>query len=417
MALYNAHLRYLVPDYLFEDTDYALRDMVRDYVETEIFPKRQQIDDDKDHVIVNELIGGLMNMGFQRVTFPEDLGGMGLARAVAHCMSLEEVARGDSGIAVAMACTSWPFIPLALEPEEPHNRWLFEQFAPQFCGEERHFACFAMTEPASGCDVENPHMKGKRIGTRARLEGDEWVINGSKMWPTNAGISSVYLTVCTTDPELGDEGIAMIYVPAPTEGLSFGKFENKVGMQADRNCAIYYDNVRVPKEYRAAGPGRDAELLHQNLVIGRICSAAMALGNAQRTFEEVVEYAGTRIVGGKPIREHSINAGILADMAIGIETARNYMYNVAYMFDHPEEYGQRWSLEMLARASVAKVHACDVAIFVTNKAMELMASYGYVREYNVEKYWRDVKEIQLWLGGAQLGRLDVSRGMYGLETI
>jgi alkylation response protein AidB-like acyl-CoA dehydrogenase len=141
----------------------------------------------------------------------------------------------------------------------------------------------------------------------------------------------------------------------------------------------------------------------------------MAVGSAQGAFETVLEYTKSRVVAGKPIREHSICAGMLADMAIGIETARAYYLTAARMFDHPETYGPQESFEHLSRGSIAKVYGAEVAIMVTNKAMELMGSYGYTREYNVEKYWRDCKEIQLWEGGAQLGRFDVVRGYYDFQ--
>ena len=242
-----------------------------------------------------------------------------------------------------------------------------------------------MTEPEGGCDIENPRMQGHRIHTKARLDGDEWIINGVKQWPTNGGIASLYLTVCTTDPDLGDEGIALIYVPYPIKGMSFRKFENKAGMQAERNCTIYYDDVRVPKSHRAAGPGDDARLLHQNLVIGSITSAAMSVGTSQNVLEIVIEYATKRVVGGKPIKEHSVDACALADIVIGIETARTYTLNVAYMLDRPETYGPRWSSEMLAKARMAKVHRADVSITIANKAMEMMGSFGYTRDADAEK--------------------------------
>jgi alkylation response protein AidB-like acyl-CoA dehydrogenase len=232
------------------------------------------------------------------------------------------------------------------------------------------------------------------------------------MWASNSGEADVYCVLCTTDPNLGDEGIALIYMTADAKGFTLGKDENKAGMQGDRNCPMFLDNVRVPKAWRAAGPGIDAQLLHGNVVAARILTGALAVGNAQGAFEAVLKFTGERIVAGRPVRQHSICAGMLADMAIGIETARNYVLQTAYMFDHPETYGPPVADVMLSRASIAKVYAAEVAVMVTNKAMELMGSYGYVREYNVEKYWRDCKIIQLWEGGAQLGRFDVCRGYY-----
>jgi alkylation response protein AidB-like acyl-CoA dehydrogenase len=388
------------------------RALARQFVENEIIPVRQQIDDDKDHTKVIEPIFRkiLIDLGFQKVMASEQVGSV-----VNQMGFLEEIARGDSGIAVALGCTGWCLMPLIYEPYKRAD--LLEELTARFQEDEVHFGCFAMTEPEGGCDIENPRMEGRRIHTKACLDGDEWVINGVKQWPSNSGIASLYCTVCTTDPDLGDEGIAMIYVPYPTEGVSFSRFENKAGMQADRNCTIFYDDVRVPRRYRAAGPRDDANLLHQNLVAGSVGSAAMSVGTAQSILEIVTDYSTKRVVAGKPIKEHSVNACALADMAIGIETARTYALNIAYMFDRPEIYGPRWSAEMLAKARIAKVYAADMSIMVANRAMEMMGSYGYTRDADVEKHWRDNKMMQQWLGGSQLARLDIARHFCNLELL
>ena len=328
----------------------------------------------------------------------------------------EELARGDSGMCIAALVTAWPLIPIIYEPYIRED--LLEEFAKIFCGDELHFGCFAMTEPQGGCDIENVEvMKGRTIRTTATLEGDEWVINGEKQWASNSGIASLYLTVCTTDPDLGEEGLALIYVPAPIKGLDFGDFEVKAGMAADRNCPIYFDNVRVPKRYRVAGPGDDAKLFRQLIVAGNIGSSGISIGPAQNTFEIVTKYASERLVAGKPMKEHSVTAVMLADMAIQIETARTFALSVARMFDHPEIYGPRWSREMVAKSRIAKVYAADVGVRVTDEAQRLMGSNGYSRPYDVEKHWRDVKITQQWLGGSILGRLDIARYYCKLKTV
>jgi len=403
------------PDIFLTDQDRLVVGVIRDFVDREIMPVRQQIDDDTDHVIIRRILQGLANLGLMRAGLPQEYGGMAAAGTgppgVTTSLVLEEIARGDSGIAVAASVTAWAITPAIVA----ENTAVLEMLADMFSGSQVRLGCFAMTEPASGCDIENlPALHGRTIQTKAVLDGDEWVINGAKRFPSNAGVADIYCVVCQTEPNLGEEGIALIYVPSPWDGLSFGKFENKAGMQADRNADIYFDNVRVPRQYRAAGPGVDARLMKRNLTAGRVASAAMAVGNAQGAFEKAVEYTGSRVVQGRPIRQHSICAGMLADMAIGVETARAYYLQTAYMVDHPQTYGEPDSDAMLSKASLAKTYACDVAVMVTNKAMELMGSYGYMREFDVEKYWRDCKEIQLWLGGAQLARLDVARGYYEL---
>jgi alkylation response protein AidB-like acyl-CoA dehydrogenase len=243
-----------------------------------------------------------------------------------------------------------------------------------------------------------------------------WVINGAKRFPSNAGISALYCVVCQTDADKGEEGIALIYVPGNADGLSFGKFEVKAGLQSDRNCDIFFDDVRVPLSYRASGPGQDAVFLKKNVSVGRVVSAAAAVGCARGALEECLRYTSEREVGGKPIRDHSIAAGILADAITGIESARAYYLQVSYMMSHPSEFGEIHSPAMLSHASAAKNYACHMANTTIGRLMELMGSYGYIRDYHVEKYWRDVKEIQLWLGGHQLAQFDVVRRYYPFKT-
>ncbi|MCK5590079.1 MAG: acyl-CoA dehydrogenase family protein [Dehalococcoidales bacterium] len=400
-------------DVLIPEEAAFMQQALHAFVDNEIMPVRQKIDYDDEHKLVDKIRQGLTDLGIQKAMFPEKYGGMGITSMVLSFIAFEEIARGDVAIAISTGCTPWCFAPAILASNEA----VLDRFAPQFCGDELQTGCFAMTEPASGCDIENPEMHGRTIKTIAKLDGDEWVINGNKCLASNSGVSQAYCVVCTTDPNLGDGGIALMYVPYPIEGMSFGKFEDKAGMRADRNCDVFLDNVRVPREYRVAGPGKDAELFTFNVIMGRGGAAGFSIGAAQGAFEKVLEYTTDRIVAGKPIREHSVCACILADMVIGIETARAYYMNLAYMIDESrivDTIGSKGLDPQLAsfflsRASLAKVYADDVAVMVTNKAMELMGSYGYLHDYDVEKYWRDSKECQLYEGGAQLGRLDIIR--------
>jgi len=399
---------------LVDEAGKMITDVIRDFVDREIMPLRDKIDDDVDHILINEILIKMAALGVFNVDLSEgeaQVAGPSLPNA---CAVIEEFARGDAGIGLVAGISSWAMAGALYG----RNQEVVDLYHRMQQAKQPTFACFAMTEPASGCDVENlPEMHGRTVKTRAVRDGDEWVINGAKRFPSNAGISSLYCVVCQTDPELGEEGIALIYVPKDAEGLRFGKFEIKAGLQSDRNCDIFFDDVRVPLSYRAAGPGEDAVILGRNVSLGRVVSAAAAVGCARGALEECLKYTGERMVGGKVIREHSIAAGILADAITGIETARAYYLQVAYMLSHPEEFGDMHSAAMISHASAAKNHACDMANAVIGKMMELMGSYGYIRDYHVEKYWRDVKEIQLWLGGHQLGQFDIVRRYYPYKTI
>ena len=398
-------------DFITSEDDLLLLTTIRKYIDKEVMPVRMQMDE--DYAVFEKAYEGLVKLGIQKRGFAPRYGGLGIRSVPTVCALTEEISRGDSGLSLHALIIPWAMAAAM----GARNKTVMDKFIPMFCEDTPRCGCLAITEPAGGCNIEDAAEHGLTIRTTARLEGDEWVINGEKMWPSGASVADLYCVICTTDPKLKEEGLALIYVPRETPGLSFGKPEDKMGMKVtDVNAAIYFDNVRVPKEYRAGGPGIDWQLFRNNISWGRLSSAPMALGNAQAVLEIIIEYTNTRSYGGKSVRNHSLQAAMIADMAIGIESARSYYLSVAAMFNNRKKFGNPADDFLMARASAAKVYACDVTEMVCSKAMELMGSYGYVREYHVEKYLRDSKIIQLWLGGGQLGRLDVVQGYYPYVT-
>jgi len=394
-------------DFIRSEEERHIITAIRKYIDKEVMPVRMQMDE--DYAVFEKAYNGLVKLGIQKRGFSEKYGGLAIRSAVTVCAITEEISRGDSGLSLHALIIPW----CMAAAMGARNTTLMDKFIPMFCEDTPRCGCLAITEPAGGCNVEDAAEHGRTIRTRAKLEGDEWVINGEKVWPSGASIADLYCVVCTTDPKLKEEGLALIYVPKDTPGLSFGKPEDKMGMKiTDVNTAINFDNVRVPKAYRAGEPGLDWKLFRNNISWGRLTSAPMVLGNAQAVLEMVTEYTATRSYGGKPVRNHSLQATMIADMAIGIESARAFYLSVAAMFNDRKQFGNPGDDFLMARASAAKVYACDVTEMVCNRAMELMGSYGYVREYHVEKYLRDSKIIQLWLGGGQLARLDVAQGYY-----
>ncbi len=393
--------------FITAEDELALLDGVRRFVNDKIMPVR--VDLDRDHAAFEAAYAGLVKLGIQKRGFSPRHGGLGIRSAPVVCALTEEISRGDSGVSLHALIVPW----CMAAAMGARNTTVLDRFVPMFCDDVPRCGCLAITEPAGGCNIEDGAEHGVTVRTTARLDGDEWVINGEKMWPSGAGIADVYCVVCTTDPALKEDGIALIYVPKGTAGLSFGTPEPKMGMRVtDTNAAIYFDNVRVPRDYRAGSAGVDWQLLRSNIAWGRLTSAPMALGNAQAVLEAVIEYTGQRSYGGKPVRNHSLQAAMIADMAIAIESARAFYLAVAAMFNDRERFGNPSDDFLLGRASAAKVYACDVTEMVCNRAMELMGAYGYSPSYHVEKYLRDSKVIQLWLGGAQLGRLDVVNSYY-----
>ncbi|MBW1800459.1 MAG: acyl-CoA dehydrogenase family protein [Deltaproteobacteria bacterium] len=395
-------------EHLLTDEQRALRDMIRKFVEKEILPIRGKMEE--DYGLVEGVLQKLLGLGIGRSGDPDEGSGHKTGGRVTEAIICEELARGDAGVSLCIPGMSGGLLRPA---KMVGNQAVVDRFAPAFSGDRVSYACISMTDAAGGADTENPLLQGRGISTRATLDGDEWVINGTKSWPTHAGIASVYLTVCTTDPALGEEGVALIYVPPDAEGLSFGKPEAKMGFRTAINASVFYDDVRVPREYRLAGPGVDAHFFDGLAGTGaQWHSSTISLGTARAAFDIALDYTKERKSGGKPVREWSMAAGILADMAIQMEMTRGAVYNLSTMMDHPELYGPPFSPQMVSKASTTKVFAADMAVWVTNKAAELMGSNGISPEYHLEKYLRDAKITQLWLGGQQVSRYRVARGYY-----
>jgi len=393
--------------HLFTDEEKALREVIRKFTEKEIMPVREEMEEDRG--LVDAILQKLVDLGIQKAGFPREYGGTGPAGAMICGLVCEELARGDAGIGLTTGINMGQLLMPAMMAE---NKAVMDRFIPPFCDEKLCYGSLSMTDSTGGADSENPLLKGKGITTRAKLDGDEWVINGTKSWPTNAQLASVLLTVCTTNPDLGEEGVALIYVPGDAPGVSYGQPEKKVGFRTSLNHSIFYDNVRVPKEYRLKGPGDDAKFFGAITAGTNWHTGILGLGIAQGAFEIALDYTKERKSGGKPVREWSLAAGILADMAIWIEMAKGALYNYAWMMDHPKEYGPPFTKQMISKVGILQNFAGDGAAWVTNKTIELMGSNGLSPEYHAEKYYRDAKIIQVVLAGQQVRKYRIARGYY-----
>lgn len=398
-------------EHLLTEEQLQIRKTVRDFTQKEIIPNAKKLE--ADYNLVEQVLQKLVDMGLQSAGYPAEYGGGGHMPHTNLCIICEELAKGDIGISLVIGINAGMMIQPAVMT---NNKAVLDKFVPPFVTGKLNYACISMTDEAGGCDTENPLLHGAGIKTIAKLEGDEWVINGTKAWPTNGGLASLYLTVCTTDPKAGDEGVALIYVPGDAPGLSFSKPEKKMLFKTSVNASIYYDNVRVPKEYRAAGPGMDGNIFKVATADAQWHSAVMALGIAERAFEIVLDYTGSRMGGFKPVRQHSMAAGILADMAIGIEMMRAGVYNLSWMFDNHEQYGMPFAPEFVAKAAAVRVYCGDTAVKIVNKGAELLGSMSISEDFPYEKCLRDVKVTQLWLGGQQISRYRVACGYYDLKN-
>jgi alkylation response protein AidB-like acyl-CoA dehydrogenase len=402
------------------EEDLAIAEAVHEFVDREVMPRRLDLDGGfhRDRELAektfHQIRKGLVDLGWQRAWFPKEYGGLGIDSSVTYSIFTEELSRGDPDIAEHFGTAVWGLQAAMLV----NNETVLKRFAPIFCGSEVCDGCFAMTEPAGGCNVEDVYCQhGRTIQTRAELKGNEWIVNGQKLWPGPIIDSIIYSTVCTIDPEKGDDGIVIIDVPKDTRGLSFGKPEELMGRSCTaKNGAIFYDDVRVPKEYCSGLPGGQGAWVIKHMVSSRFDSAPEALGPAQACLEIAIDYLKDRYIVGKPVRDRSLIAATIGEMAMKIQAARSYYLNVAYMFDHPEIYGDTISLQQLARSSGCKNFATEVAEWVCRQAMGLMGSYGYSTGGHVEKYLRDLPIIRLWMAGVHGAMLDTARGEYAFKS-
>ena len=397
---------------------------VRRWAEERYRPILEQVDEDwKDHKLIEPLLKEvLVDLGLNAAFFPAEVGGNDMPQDEVMALTsvvIEELSRVDAGFATAAICSTWGLVPIMLEPHR--NMELLREFGPKFCGKELYVGCHAITEPASGADVENLGvMKGKTIQTTAILDGDEWVINGHKIWPTNSGkVGDLYSVVCTTKKGSTDlNDFALILVPADTEGVSVGNPYQKAGMAADINTDIWFDNVRVPKRYRMHGPGDDVKYWRRTVSMGQIGAAAFSVGVMKGVYEIIKRWTTERIIAGKPLKEHSICADMLSEVAILIESTSAWMWTYIREWDHPEIYGKKpWDEDFTLKTRGLAVYAGIAVEQACSRAMDFMSSYGYAREFGIEKHWRDCKIIGLWMGGRALKTLENARYWYDIETL
>jgi alkylation response protein AidB-like acyl-CoA dehydrogenase len=396
--------------------------VIRKWGDERYIPIRQQIDEDwKEHKLVTPMLKEvLVDLGINAAFFPAEVGGTEMPEPMSLTNVIcEELARIDSGFCTACICSVWGMMTMVLKPHR--NMELIEEFGPKFCGDELYMSCHAMTEPASGADIENiGRIKGRTIQTTATLDGDEWVVNGHKIWPTNSGhVAQLYVVVATTKKGSSDPNdFALVLVPADAEGVSTGNPYQKAGMAADMNTDVWFDHVRVPKRYRLHGPGDDLKYWTRTITMGNLASAAMCVGIMKNVYEIIKKWTTERVIAGKPLKEHGICADMLCEIAMLIESTSAWLWAYAREMDNPDIYGlEPWDERLELKSRGLALHANNAVERACSRAMDFMGSYGYAREYDIEKHWRDCKVIGLWMGGKGLKTLENARYWYDIETL
>ena len=365
-----------------------LRESVRALAEKEIAPFAQAVDE--DHRYPQEAADALQKAGLAAAHVPTQYGGDG-ADALATVIIIEEVARVCGASSLIPAVNKLGSLPLILGGnEEQKTRWLSQLVAG------KGFS-YALSESEAGSDAS-------ALRTKAIRQGDNWLLNGSKKWISNAGVSEFYTVMAQTDPSLGSKGITAFIVEKSDSGVSFGSPEKKMGFRGSPTREVYFDNVVLSDDRRISEVGAGFILAMNTLDHTRITIAAQALGLAQGALDVAAKYSHERKQFGKEIFDFQGVQFMLADMAMNIEAARALTYGAASKSEHNEK-----DLRFFSAAS--KCFASDTAMKVTQDAVQILGGYGYVSDYPVERMMRDAKLTQIYEGTNQIQRIVMARNL------
>lgn len=369
-----------------EEHHELIRKTCREFADKELAPIAAELD--REHKFPAEQVKKLAELGLMGVAVPESEGGAGLDN-LAYAIAMEEVSRGCASTGVIMSVNNSLYCDpvLRFANDEQKKKWLH----PFARGEK--LGCFALSEPGNGSDAGAARCT-------ATLEGDHWVLNGTKAWITNGYEANAAVVFATTDRSKKHKGISAFLVPMPIEGLSLGKKEDKLGIRASSTCNLIFENCRIPKENLLGEPGQGFKIAMSTLDGGRIGIAAQALGIAQAAFEQAVAYSKEREAFGAPIANLQAIQFKLADMAMRIESARLLTWRAATLKDK----GVRYTKE----AAMAKLAASEAATFVTHQAMQVFGGNGYVTEYPMERHYRDARITEIYEGTSEIQRLVIA---------
>ena len=373
-------------EYFLTEEQEAFRDLAREFAQEKIAPVAAEYDVKGEFPwpVVKEMA----QSDFFRLWIPEEYEGLG-GGVMELALITEEFSKACGGIALAVAGTALGSFPIIIGGnEEQKQRWL-----PGIAG--GNLAAFCLTEPEAGSDAG-------AIQTTAKLEGDHYILNGTKHFITNGGVAKYYTVIASTDPSRGTRGASAFVVEEGTPGLVFGKKEDKMGIRASATCEVVFQDCKIPKENLLGREGQGFMIAMKTLDKSRPGVAAQALGIAAGALAHSVRYAKERQQFGVSIASFQAIQFMLADMATQVEASRALIYATAKMIDAGyKEFGKG--------SAMTKVFAGDVAMKVTTDAVQIFGGYGYMRDYPVEKYMRDAKITQIYEGTNQIQRSVIAR--------
>lgn len=376
-------------DFALSEDEKLILQTARELSRAEFLPKAEEIDETSK--FPHENVAKLSELGFMGMMVDEKWGGAGLS-SLAYAIAIEEVSYACASTGVIMSVNN----SLVCDPIERYGtdqqkeKWLKPLAGGELLG------AYCLTEPNAGSDASQQK-------TIAVPDGDEIVLNGSKNFITNGQVADVLVVYCMTDPSAGNRGISCFIVDAKEKGVELGKKENTMGIRGSSTCTIAFNDVRVPKENQLGPTGKGFNVALSTLDGGRIGIAAQALGIAAHALDQATQYSQERIAFGKPIAELQAIQWMIADSVTELEAARLLVHQAAVKKDS----GERYSSE----AAMAKLAASRAAVTVSDRAVQIHGGYGYIKEYSVERCYRDAKITEIYEGTSEIQRLVIARNL------
>ncbi len=378
-------------DFALSQEHAMARDLFKSFAENEVKPLAQEIDEEER--FPSESVAKMAKLGFLGIAVPKQYGGQG-CDYLTYTMCVEELAKVCGTTAVVLSAhTSLCQMPiLHFGTEEQKQKYL----VPLAKGEK--LGAFGLTEPGAGTDAAGQQ-------TKAVLDGDEWVLNGTKMFITNGYYADTYVIFAMTDKSLGRKGISAFIVEKGTPGFTFGTKEKKMGIRGSATYELVFTDCRIPKENLLGKLGEGYKIAMDTLDGGRIGIAAQALGLAEGALQVTVDYVKTRKQFGKTLGQFQNTQFQLADMAVRCDAAQLLVYRAAIDHDIPKKTSDGMT------SSMAKLYAAETAMYVTTKAVQLHGGYGYIRDYDVERMMRDAKITEIYEGTSEVQRMVISKNL------
>ena len=373
----------------FTEEQDMTRQMVRDFAKAEIEPFVERMEQGE---FPSEILQKMGELGLMGTTAPESLGGSEMD-FTSYIIAINELSKVSAVVGVILSVhTSVGTNPIIYFGNDAQK----QKYVPKLASGE-YLGAFCLTEPGAGSDAGS-------LKSRAVKDGDNYIINGSKVFITNGGEADVYIVFASTNPELGSRGISAFIVEKGTPGLVVGKDEHKMGLHGSRTVQLTFENMVVPADNLLGAEGEGFRIAMSNLDVGRIGIAAQALGIAEAALEAATNYAKERVQFGKPIVANQGVAFKLADMATAVEAARLLVYRAANLRTQGLPCGKE--------ASMAKLFASKTAVDVAIDAVQIFGGYGYTKDYPVERYFRDAKVTEIYEGTSEIQRIVIGKHLF-----